>query len=149
VVGLGQAEAADPLAGRQLGQIFLFLRLGAEFEDRHHDQRGLHAHHRAVAGVDPLNLAGDQAVGHVVQARTAVLLRNRRAEQAEFAHLAEDRHVGRAIAKRFGDPRQQLVLTVSLGGFAHHALVVAELGLQQERVLPIECRVGHAGSPRM
>ena len=62
VVGLGQAEAADPLARGELRQIFLALLLGAEIVDRVHDQARLHAHRRAIAAVDPLDLAGDQPV---------------------------------------------------------------------------------------
>src|SRR5690606_8319522 len=68
VVRFGEAEAADPFAGGQPGQVFLLLRFGAELEDRHHDQRALYAHHRPVAGVDALDLAGDQPVADVVQA---------------------------------------------------------------------------------
>jgi hypothetical protein len=34
-------------------------------------------HHRAVAGIDPLDLAGDEAVGDVGRAGAAVLLRDR------------------------------------------------------------------------
>ena len=63
MVGLGQAEAADPFARGELRQVFLLLRLGAELEDRHHDERALHAHHRAVARIDALDFARDQAVG--------------------------------------------------------------------------------------
>ena len=56
------------------GRYFCFARFGAELVDRHHHQRGLHAHHRAVAGVDALDFARDQAVADVVEARAAVLL---------------------------------------------------------------------------
>ena len=62
VVGLGKAEAADPFAGRELRQVFLALRLSAIGVDRIHHQRRLHAHHRAIAGVDVLDLARDQSV---------------------------------------------------------------------------------------
>ena len=51
------------------GRYLLLLLLGAELVDRHHHQRGLHAHHRAVAGVDALDLARDQAVADVVETR--------------------------------------------------------------------------------
>ena len=83
VVRLGEAEAADPFAAGELRQVLLLRRLVAEFEDRQHDQRGLHAHHRAVARIDALDLARDEAVADVVQLRAAVLRRDRRAEQAE------------------------------------------------------------------
>mmetsp|Transcript_32716 Transcript_32716/g.77837 ORF Transcript_32716/g.77837 Transcript_32716/m.77837 type:complete len:278 (+) Transcript_32716:477-1310(+) len=42
VVGLGKAEAAHELAGRQAGEEALLLLLGAEKVDGVHDQRGLH-----------------------------------------------------------------------------------------------------------
>ena len=41
-VGLGQAEAAEPLARAQLGQVSALLLLGAPAQDRRADQRGLH-----------------------------------------------------------------------------------------------------------
>src|SRR5204863_3192722 len=73
-IRFGQPEAADQLALRELRQELLPLRLGAELEDRQHDQRALHAHHRAEAGIDALDLARDEAVAHVIEAGTAVLL---------------------------------------------------------------------------
>ena len=91
VVGFGQAEAADPLAGGQLGQVLLLGGFVAELVDRHHHQRRLHAHHRAVAGVDALDFARHQAVADVVQAGAAVGLGDGGAQQAQLAHLAKDR----------------------------------------------------------
>ena len=78
VVRLGQAEAADPLAGRELRQVFPALRLRAIRVDREHHERALHAHHRTVAGVDALDLARDQAVADVVESGAAVFGRQRR-----------------------------------------------------------------------
>ena len=69
VIGLGQAEAADPFAGGKLRQVFLALRFRAVGEDREHDERALHAHHRAIARVDALDLARDEAVADVVESR--------------------------------------------------------------------------------
>ena len=91
------------------------------------------------------NAGDDQAL--CVLERAAELLGNRRAEQPEFAHFAEDGHVGRAVAERLDDARLQLVLAIGRRGVAHHAFVVTELGLEQERILPVECRVGHAVAP--
>ncbi len=138
MVRLGQAEAADPFAGRQLRQILLLGRLVAELIDRHHDERGLHAHHRAIAGIDTLDFARDQAVGDVVQAGAAVLFRDGRAEQAQFAHLAEDRGVHGLVAEGIEDARLQLVLAVGGGRVAHHALFVGQLLVEQQRVIPVE-----------
>jgi hypothetical protein len=150
VVGLGQAEAADPLAGGQLGQVFLLGGFVAEFIDRHHHQRALHAHHAAVAGVHALHLARHQAVADVVQAGAAVLLGDGGAEQAQLAHLAEDGGVGGFVAKGHLHARQQLFLAVGAGGLLHLALVVGELGAEVEGVFPAEGVLGsgHGVSPR-
>jgi urease beta subunit len=107
---LGSVRPKQPIHSpvASLGRYFCFLRLGAELVDRHHHQRGLHAHHRAVAGIDALDFARDQAVGHVVQAGAAVLFGNGRAEQAQFAHLAEDGGVHLFVAEGFEDARRSL-----------------------------------------
>ncbi len=93
-VGLGQAEAAHQLARRELRQIFPFLLLRAVGIDRIHHQRGLHAHHRAVAGIDPLDFARHQPIGDVARARAAILFRHGHAQQPKLAHLAENCAVG-------------------------------------------------------
>jgi hypothetical protein len=138
VVGLGEAEAADPFAGGELGQVLALLRLGAELVDRHHHQRALHAHHRAIARIDALDLARDQAVADVVQAGAAVGLRDRGPEQAERTHLAKDARFGLLVAKRLEHARQQAALTVFARGVAHLAFVIAELRIEQQRIFPIE-----------
>ncbi|MNO70789.1 hypothetical protein D3C76_616850 [compost metagenome] len=130
MVRLGQAETTDPLATGQLGQVLLFGGFGTEFVDRHHDQRRLHAHHRAVAGVDTLDLTGNQAVADVVQATATVLLGNGGTEQAHFAHFAEDRRVGVLVTEGFQHAWSQLVLGELLGAVAHHALFRGELLIQ-------------------
>ncbi|MNT34048.1 hypothetical protein D3C72_1700050 [compost metagenome] len=145
MVRLGQAEAADPFAGGQLGQVLLLLRFRAEFIDRHHYQRRLHAHHRAVAGIHTLHFPGDQAVADVVQARAAVLLGNGRPQQAQLAHLAEDLDVGLLVAEGLEHARHQLVLRVRGGGVAHHAFFVGELLIQQQGVDPVEFGIGSHG----
>ena len=146
---LGQSEAADELAGRELRQELLLLRLGAEFVDRHHHQRALHAHHRAEARIDALDLARDQAVADVVHRRAAVLLGNDDAEQVERAHLAEDRRVGLFVPEHLEHARRQPVLRVGARGVAHHLFFVRELLVEEQRVAPVELRAGrllHIGS---
>jgi hypothetical protein len=144
VVGLGQAEAANPFAAGQLGQVFLLLRLGAEFVDGHHHQRALHAGHGAVARVHALDLARHQAVADVVQAGAAVLLGDGGAQQAHFAHLAEDGGVHLLVAEGFQHAGGQLVLAIGVGGVADGALVVGQLLVEKKGVIPLKSGVGHA-----
>ena len=148
VVGLGQAKAADQSAGGQLGQVFLALRLGAEFKNRQHHQRALHAHHRAVTAVYPLHFAGDQAIGYVIEGWAAIGFRNRRPQQAQLAHFAEDGRVRGFMAKGLRHAGLQFVLAIRGGGIAHHALFVTELCIQQKRVVPEKSGMCHAGSKR-
>ena len=67
MVRLGQAEAADPFAAGELGQVLLPRRLIAKLIDGGHHQRRLNAHHRAVAGIDALDFARDQPIADAVQ----------------------------------------------------------------------------------
>ena len=61
-VGLGQAEAADRLAGGHPRQPLLLVLLAAPAVDRVHRQRALHGHEAAQPGVDGLELAAGDAV---------------------------------------------------------------------------------------
>ena len=137
-IRLGQAEAADPFAGGELGQIFLALVLVAIGIDRVHHQRRLHRIHRAIAGIDALDLARHQAIGDVARIGAAIFLRQGNADQAEFAHLIEDLAVGLLFEIGLGDARQQLVLRVGARGVADHALVFGELLVEHERIVPLE-----------
>ena len=137
-IGLGQAKTADPLAARQLRQIFPLLRLRAIGMDRVHHQARLDAHHRAITRVDALHLARDQAIGDIARADAAIFLRDGRAEQPQRAHLAEDRGVGMLVLERLDDARRQPVLSIGARGVAHHPLVVGQLVVEQERVRPVE-----------
>ena len=139
MVGLGQAKTAHPLARRQFRQVFLPLRFAAEILDRIHHEARLHTHRRAVAAVDALDLARDQAVTDVVDAGAAVTV-DGRAEKAERAHLVHDLAIKVLAPVGFDDARQQLVLAIGAGAVAHHALVLAELILEQQRIGPIELR---------
>ena len=149
MVGLGQAKAADQLARGQLGQILLLLLFGAESLDGHHHQRALHAHHRAVAGIDPLDLAGNQPVTDIVEPGATVFLGDGGAQQAQLTHLAEDAHIGLLMAESLLHTRQQLVLAVGTGTVLHHALGIGKLRIQQQRVSPVEggAMGSHGSSP--
>src|SRR4029453_9420025 len=122
-VGLGQAEAADPLAARQLGQELLPLGLRAVGVDRVHDQARLHAHGGAVAGVHALDLAGDQAVADIVHAGAAIAV-DGGAEQAELAQLVHDRAVEALVPVGFEHARHELVLRILARGVPPQALIL-------------------------
>ena len=103
-----------------------------------HHQRRLHRQRRAVAGIDALHLARDQAVGDVAEARAAVLLRDGRAEQAERAHL------GSSSLSTFSSRQASRTRGISLScakrarAVAHHALFLGQVAVEVERVLPVE-----------
>ena len=123
-----------------LRQIFAALRLGAVGVDRIHHQRRLHRHHRAVAGIDALDLARNQPVADVAEAGAAVFLRDGRAEEPEMAHLVDDLAIEALFAIGGEHAREQFLLRIGARGVAHHALVLGELALEIERVLPVEAR---------
>jgi hypothetical protein len=150
VVGFGQAEAADPLATRQLGQVFLLLGFRAKVVDGQHHQRRLHAHHGSVARVHALNFARHQAVADVVQARAAVLLGDGGTQKAQLAHFAEYGHIGGLVQKGIGHAGQQAILAIGAGGFLHLALVIGELRAELKGVFPAEGVFGggHGGCLR-
>ena len=139
-IGLGQAETADPLTAGEFGQILLALIVVAVSIDRMHHQRGLHRVHRAIAGIHPLDLARHQAVSDVAGVGAAVFLRQRDADQAEFAHLVENFAIGLFFEVGLRDARQQLVLRVGARGIADQPLVFGELLVEQERIVPLEAR---------
>ena len=91
---------------------------------------------------DALDFARDEPIGDVVLPGAAVLRRNRRPEQAELAHLAEDLGVGFFISERLQHPRPELLLTIRIRRIAHHALVLRELLVKEQRVAPAELRFG-------
>jgi hypothetical protein len=103
-----------------------------------HDERGLHGHGRAVARIDAFDLAGDEPVGDIARARAAIVLRQRGAQQPEFAHLVHDLAVEALVAEGRDDARHQPLLGIGPRGVADHALVLRELLLEMKRVLPVE-----------
>ena len=141
MIGLGQAEAANPFAARELRQVFLTLRLGAEIPDRVHHQARLNAHRRAVAAVDALDLARDQPVGDVVRPGAAIAF-DRRAEKSQLAHLVHDLAVEALFAVGGQDAREQLFLAIGAGAVAHQPLFLAQHVLDEERIGPIKYRIG-------
>ena len=75
----------------------------------------------------------------MVDAGAAVLGRNGRAEQADLPHLLHDFLVEPLMAIGHEDARHQLVLGVSARGVANETLLLGQLLVQKERVVPYEC----------
>ena len=77
----------------------------------------------------------------------------RDAEQAERAHLAKIARSVFSCAIGFDHPRHQLVLGVAARGVADQPLVLGELVVEQQRIVPLERRarrrlamIGHVAS---
>src|SRR4051812_1202101 len=125
-VGLGQAEAAEPLAAAQLRQVVLLLLLGAPAQDRAADERRLHADHRAHRAVDGADLLDHQPVGDVVQARAAVIPRDDRPEIALFGDLLGEIDVEMVLACVLVGPRAHDLVGELPRGLADQLLLVGE-----------------------
>ena len=146
MIRLGQAKAADHLAAGQLRQILVALLFVAVGVDRVHHQRRLHGHGRAIAAVHPLDFARDQAIADIVRAGAAIFLGDGRAEQAQFTQLVHDLAMEQLVPVRFQHPRHQLVLAIGVGRIANHPLLIAELIVQQKRIVPLEFRLRRHGN---
>ena len=103
-----------------------------------HDERVLHAHRRAIAGIDALDLARHQSIGDIAEPRAAIGFRRHHAEKAHIAKLGHDLAVEMLLAERLLDARLKLVLRKGARRIADHALVFGELRFEIERVLPVE-----------
>uniref|UniRef100_A0A0N4Z3S3 LigA n=1 Tax=Parastrongyloides trichosuri TaxID=131310 RepID=A0A0N4Z3S3_PARTI len=123
-VGLGQAETADQFARRHLGQELRLLLFRAISKNRVDHERGLHAHHRTIAGVDTLDFACYQTVGDVRRFGTAVLFRQHGAEEAHLAHLRHDGAVERLVTEGGDDARQQGLARIGPRRVLNHPLLV-------------------------
>src|ERR1044072_2653320 len=139
-VGLGEPEAADQLALRQLRQVLHALRLAAVLVDRVHDERALHRGERTQAGVAALELLDREPVRRGRHARAAVLLRQRRAEEPHFGDLGDHvlREVGLLV--RLLDDRQVARLDP-----AAHVVADLDLLLLEQRIDLVEIHTGEAG----
>ncbi len=143
-VALGEPEAADDLAARHARQPPAALLLGAELVDRIHHERGLHAHRRAIAAVDRLDLAGDQPVSDVVDPGTAIRLRQRRPKEAQRPHLGHDLAIEPLLGPGADDTGQQLLPRIVPRRLRDHPLLLREARCQIERIVPLKRLLGLA-----
>ena len=138
-VGLGEAEAAELLAGGQLRQPVVLLLVGAEGVDRIHDQRRLHADEAADAGVAALQLLHDQAVLDIGHAGAAVAF-DGRAEEAQFAHGLDQFAREAAVAIALLDDGNEVVFDKVAGGVASEALFFREQVVESEKIYAFELK---------
>ena len=88
--GLGEREGAEHLPAGQRRHEARALLVGAEVEDRKRDGARVHGHRDADARVGARELLEHEDVGEEVRARSAVLLRDADAHQAELGELPEE-----------------------------------------------------------
>ena len=148
-VGLGQAEAADELAGGHARQPALLLLVGAELPDREHRERALDRDEAAQPAVGRLELAARDAVVRRARARAAVAAEVH-AEQAELAdRRREVARRQRAVLVPLLDVREHAVRGEAPHGLRDEPVLVGEEPLQAERIEGADLRArgggGHAG----
>ena len=85
------------------------------------------AHDHPEGGVGPLQLLAQEPEADVVHARAAVALGDRRAEEAQLAHLAEGRQVDLVSLVPLADVGQDLRLGEGARGVPHEAVLRAQL----------------------
>src|SRR5690606_10647418 len=141
-VRLGQAEAADHLAGGHARQPLPPLLLRAVGVDRVHAQRGLHADEAAQAAVAALQLLADQAVADRVEAGAAVFLRQRGTEQAQRRDLRDQLLREAALVEALADDRQHPLVGEPGYRLLHGTLLFAEHGTH---VVQVVGGKGHGG----
>src|SRR5690606_37346283 len=96
---------------------------------------------RAIPTVHALDLAGDEAVTNVVDARTTVTV-DRRPEEPKASHFGHDVPVEPFMAVGVAYPGHQLRLAIIARRLKDEALVVLEHTVHIERVFPFECHAG-------
>ena len=134
VVGFGEAEAADHLGLRQLGEVVLLLRFRSEREDRIHHEGALHGREGADTRVAALELLHDQAVGHARKTSAAVLLGKVGTEHAQFGHLGHEFIGKAALHVALADDRQYAFVDKFADRIADRALLFGKRRIDVEQV---------------
>src|SRR3569833_1103808 len=136
VGGLGQAEAAERLAGGHPRQPFLLLLLRAVLVDRRHRERTLYGHEAAQPRVGRLQLTAGDAVRDRAGAGAAVP-RQVHAQEAQFAQLGCQLARGeRARLEPVGHVRLDPLGGVPAGRVADQPLLVGELVVDAQQLHP-------------
>src|SRR2546423_12657021 len=88
--GLGERERGDLLPGGECGEITAFLILGPAEEDRHRADRRVRSDDVRERRGRSSELLECEAISEISGTDAAVLLRERKSEEAELAHLFQD-----------------------------------------------------------
>ena len=105
-----------------------------------HHQRALHAHGAAVAAVNTLYFAGNQAVADIVQPSATVAF-NGGAQEAHATELVHDFTVKFFVASRHQNAGLQFFLAKVMSRIDDGSLVLAQLFVQQKGVVPLKGRL--------
>ena len=143
MVGLAEPEAADLLARRELGKPLLLVLVASEGINRIHHQGALDRSKRPNTGIPALELLGDEAVRHVVEARAAVLFRKIRAQHAHLAQLGNDLLRKTPLDIRLAYERHHALLDPLAHRVPDHALLFTQERVDVVEVDPLEF-TGHA-----
>src|SRR5262249_43903975 len=136
-VRLGQAEAADLLAGVHCRQPPLLLLLGAPTPDREHRERALNRNEAADACVAGLELLADEPVHDRARLRQAVAL-EMHPEQPESRELRDQLGWELAALEPLADVRLDPLGDELAHSVADRALLVGEKGVEREEVAWVE-----------
>ena len=124
---LGQAEAAELLALCHRLEVARVLLVAPELEERQRVQADVHRDQRAERRLAPLDLLADQRLAHVVEARAAVLGRDRRAQQPQLGHALDDAHVEVVVDVVLLRHRQDASVDELTHGLLDRALLVVQV----------------------
>ena len=111
-----------------------------------HHQRVLHAHGRPITRIHPLNFARRQPIGHITHARPAMRFRGHNTEQPLGTHLGHDLAVKSLGFKSLFHARRKLIFSKTAHTIPDHALILAEMAFQIERVFPVKFSGHFSGS---
>jgi hypothetical protein len=109
----------------------------------------LHAHHRAKARIDALDLARDQAIGRRNSGPDAAIFRpaacGPRSPSAPISRKIAD--VGLFLPKGVEHARREPLFGIAAGGGLNHPFLVAQLLGEKQRIIPPEFVLRHFSSP--
>ncbi len=123
---LGQPERRELVTLRLRDQPTLALLLGAPLQQGERIQPDVDALDDAERGIGTLELLAEEREADVVHPRSAVGLRDRRAEEPLLGHLREDLAMDLAVLVPLADVRQDLGLGEGAGGSLDELVLVGE-----------------------